>query len=110
VVSMEKRYNTDLPFVMVQKLDKLLRFFDGDLTMTELLSLDTPSQRALVQARLENLRKSQQAFEKGRVDMFTRRYTTTLINGPGDNGGNDSPSPDKTPKPRNFRATPIGGK
>ena len=36
----------------VEKMDMILRLFDGDISLTELLAFDVPSQRAMVQARL----------------------------------------------------------
>lgn len=59
----------------------ILRLFDGDISLSELVSLDMPSQRALVQARLNNLKKSQEAFENGRIDAYSRRYASTMGGG-----------------------------
>lgn len=62
----------------VEKMDMILRLFDGDISLTELLAFDVPSQRAMVQARLTNLRRSQEAFENGKVDSYSRRYASTM--------------------------------
>ena len=62
----------------VEKMDMILRLFDGDISLTELLAFDVPSQRAMVQARLTNLRRSQEAFENGKVDAYSRRYASTM--------------------------------
>ena len=62
----------------VEKMDMILRLFDGDISLTELLAFDVPSQRAIVQARLTNLRRSQEAFENGKVDAYSRRYASTM--------------------------------
>ena len=76
----------------VEKMDMILRLFDGDISLTELLAFDVPSQRAMVQARLTNLRRSQEAFENGKVDAYSRRYASTMgITGA---GGTSLPSPD----------------
>ena len=71
-------FKNDLPLSYMQKIDALLRFFDGDVTINELLSMDIPSQRALFQARLENLKKSQEAFANGKIDAYSRRYASTM--------------------------------
>ena len=62
----------------VEKMDMILRLFDGDISLTELLAFDVPSQRAMVQARLTNLRRSQEASENGKVDAYSRRYASTM--------------------------------
>ena len=62
----------------VEKMDMILRLFDGDISLTELLAFDVPSQRAMVQARLTNLRRSQEAFENGKGDAYSRRYASTM--------------------------------
>ena len=67
----------------VEKMDMILRLFDGDISLSELISLDMPSQRALVQARINNLRKSQEAFDNGRIDAYSRRYASTMGGGLG---------------------------
>lgn len=78
---------------LAQKIDGIVRLFDGDLSLSEVLSMDIPSQRAMVQARLEQLRKSQEAYNEGKIDAYSRRYASTMgITGAG--GGNSLPSPD----------------
>ena len=72
----------------VEKMDMILRLFDGHISLTELLAFDVPSQRAMVQARLTNLRRSQEAFENGKVDAYSRRYASTM----GVGGGGSSTS------------------
>lgn len=64
--------------VFAQKIDMILRLFDGDISLSELVSLDLPSQRALVQARLDNLKHSQESFEAGKIDSYSRRYASTM--------------------------------
>lgn len=89
----------------VEKMDMMLRLFDGDITLTELISLDIPSQRALVQARLENLKRSQEAYENGKIDMYSRRYASTMSSGPSSSSTSysSSPSPSETSRSRNVR-------
>lgn len=61
----------------------MVRLFDGDLTLSEILSMDIPAQRAMIQARLENLRKSQEAYSQGKIDAYSRRYANTMgLGGP----------------------------
>lgn len=81
-----------MPLPFVEKMDMLLRLFDGDVGLSELVSLDLPSQRALVQARIENLKKSQKAYEEGRIDAYSRRYAASMgMGGPSTmNGDNTS--------------------
>jgi len=59
----------------------MVRLFDGDLTLGEILSMDIPSQKVMVQARLENLRRSQENYSKGQIDAYSRRYANTMAFG-----------------------------
>ena len=63
---------------LAQKIDGMVRLFDGDISLSEVLSMDIPSQRAMVQARLEQLRKSQEAYNEGKIDAYSRRYASTM--------------------------------
>ncbi len=63
---------------MAQKIDGMVRLFDGDATLGEILSMDIPAQRAMIQARLENLRKSQEAYSQGKIDAYSRRYANVM--------------------------------
>ena len=63
---------------MAQKIDGMVRLFDGDASLGEILSMDIPSQRAMIQARFENLRKSQEAYAQGKIDAYSRRYANTM--------------------------------
>lgn len=77
---------------LAQKIDGMVRLFDGDISLSEVLSMDIPSQRAMVQARLEQLRKSQEAYNEGKIDAYSRRYASTMgITGA---GGTSLPLPD----------------
>jgi hypothetical protein len=60
------------------KIDGLIRLFDGDFTPTEILSMDIPSQRAMVKARLEALKRSQENYNNGILDAYSRRYAATM--------------------------------
>lgn len=71
-------FDDDIPLPLAQKIDGMVRLFDGDVTLSELLSMDIPSQRALVQARLENLRRSQEAYKQGKIDSYSRRYANSF--------------------------------
>lgn len=76
---------------LAQKIDGMVRLFDGDISLSEILSMDIPSQRAMVQARLEQLRKSQEAYNEGKIDAYSRRYASTMgITGA---GGGSLPAP-----------------
>ena len=77
---------------LAQKIDGMVRLFDGDISLSEVLSMDIPSQRAMVQARLEQLRKSQDAYNEGKIDAYSRRYASTM--GITSAGGASLPSPD----------------
>ena len=77
---------------LAQKIDGMVRLFDGDISLSEVLSMDIPSQRAMVQARLEQLRKSQEAYNEGKIDAYSRRYASTM--GITSAGGASLPSPD----------------
>jgi hypothetical protein len=62
----------------MKRLDATLRLFDGDITLTELVHMDLPSQRALIQSRIDNLKESQENYENGKIDSYSRRYATIM--------------------------------
>jgi hypothetical protein len=62
----------------MKRLDATLRLFDGDITLTELVHMDLPSQRALIQSRIDNLKESQENFENGKLDSYSRRYASIM--------------------------------
>jgi hypothetical protein len=55
----------------MKKLDAILRLFDGDISLTELVHMDLPAQRALVQSRIDNLNESQEKLKNGIVDSYS---------------------------------------
>lgn len=75
---MNSEFDDDIPLPLAQKIDGMVRLFDGDVTLSEILAMDIPSQRAMVQARLENLRRSQEAYKQGKIDAYSRRYANTF--------------------------------
>jgi hypothetical protein len=62
----------------MKRLDATLRLFDGDISLTELVHMDLPSQRALIQSRIDNLKESQENFENGKLDSYSRRYASVM--------------------------------
>jgi hypothetical protein len=62
----------------MKRLDATLRLFDGDVSLTELVHMDLPSQRALIQSRIDNLKESQENFENGKLDSYSRRYASVM--------------------------------
>lgn len=60
----------------------MVRLFDGDISFTEIMSMDIPASRAMIQARLENLRRSQEQYSQGILDAYSRRYASTMFSGP----------------------------
>jgi hypothetical protein len=62
----------------MRRLDATLRLFDGDITLTELVHMDLPIQRALIQGRIDNLKESQENFEDGKLDSYSRRYASVM--------------------------------
>jgi hypothetical protein len=40
--------------------------------------MDLPSQRALIQSRIDNLKESQENFENGKLDSYSRRYASIM--------------------------------
>jgi hypothetical protein len=62
----------------MKRLDATLRLFDGDITLTELVHMDLPSQRALIQSRIDNLKESQENYENGKLDSYSRRYANVM--------------------------------
>jgi hypothetical protein len=62
----------------MKRLDATLRLFDGDISLAELVRMDLPSQRALIQSRIDNLKESQENFENGKLDSYSRRYASVM--------------------------------
>ena len=60
------------------KMDGMIRLFDGDYTASEVLSMDIPSQRVMIAARLQALKESQEKYKSGIVDAYSRRYANTM--------------------------------
>jgi hypothetical protein len=60
-----------MSILQMRKLDAMLRLFDGDISLTELVHMDLPSQRALVQSRIDNLKESQEKLKNGIVDSYS---------------------------------------
>jgi len=56
----------------------MIRLFDGDFTPSEILSMDIPSQRVMVKARLEALKRSQENYNRGVLDAYSRRYANVM--------------------------------
>lgn len=56
----------------------MIRLFDGDYTPSEILSMDIPSQRVMVKARLEALKRSQENYANGILDAYSRRYANVM--------------------------------
>jgi hypothetical protein len=56
----------------------MLRLFDGDVSLTELVNMDLPSSRVLIQARIDNLKESQENYENGKLDSYSRRYASLM--------------------------------
>jgi hypothetical protein len=40
--------------------------------------MDLPSQRSLIQARIDNLKESQENYENGKLDSYSRRYASIM--------------------------------
>lgn len=94
-----------MPVHFVKKIDNILRLFDGDLSLSEIISMDYPSQRAMVFARIENLKKSQEAFEQGKIDSYSRRYASSMggLSSIGSSTSISSTSPQSQYKSKNAR-------
>jgi len=57
----------------------MVRLFDGDISLTEILHMDLPMTRAWVEARLKRLQESQKNYEKnGIIDSYSRRYMNSM--------------------------------
>lgn len=66
--------NTDIPLEIASLIDSQMRLFDGDVTLGEIMNLDIPLKKSLMMARLTNLKKSRERFEKhGEIDSYTRK-------------------------------------
>jgi hypothetical protein len=87
----------------MRKIDAILRLFDGDITLTELVKMDFPSQRALVQSRIMNLKESMERYEKeGKVDFYSKGYAS-ILGGISGSSPQDEQTPDNKPIIRNLR-------
>jgi hypothetical protein len=78
VVDREVEIQTDVSLVNMKRLDAILRLFDGDVSLTELVHMDLPSQRALIQSRIDNLKESHENYENGKIDSYSRRYANVM--------------------------------
>jgi hypothetical protein len=107
VIDRKSELHTDMPIMQVKKLDAMLRLFDGDVSLTELVHMDLPSQRAWVHSRIDNLRESQEKYKKGIIDSFSisNRYTSSLGGHSLNQTGtvNTDPPQIERPKSRNAR-------
>ena len=71
---MDSEFDDDIPMLLAMKIDGMIRLFDGDMSLSEILSMDIPSQRVMVKARLENLKQSQENYKNGIIDAYSRKY------------------------------------
>jgi hypothetical protein len=76
--------NIDIPVEILQKIDSTIRLFEGDYSGSELVHLDIPLLKSLVEARLANMEKSRKILEtQGKVDAFTKRdYQAGILTRP----------------------------
>lgn len=79
-----KNKNTDIPLEILARLDSLKKLFEGDITYTELVSMDIPYLRSLTQARLANLSRSRELLKQGQVDNFSKHDVSNGLLKPGD--------------------------
>lgn len=56
----------------------MIRLFDGDYSASDILSMDIPSQRVMIAARLRALKESQEKYKNGIIDAYSRRYANTM--------------------------------
>lgn len=56
----------------------MIRLFDGDYSVSDILSMDIPSQRVMIAARLRALKESQEKYKNGIIDAYSRRYANTM--------------------------------
>jgi len=55
-------------------IDSQVRLFNGDYSLTELLQMDIPFKKSLVLARIANLERSREKFEKRKeLDAFSNK-------------------------------------
>lgn len=94
----------------------MVRLFDGDISLTEILHMDLPMTRAWVEARLKRLQESQKNYEKnGIIDSYSRRYMNSMSPFGMHASSSSSPvlessSEDETPPPRkSLNARPDNG-
>lgn len=71
---MDEEFDEDIPMALAMKIDGMIRLFDGDISADQILSMDIPSQRVMIKARLENLKQSQENYKNGIIDAYSRRY------------------------------------
>ena len=95
---MDEEFTDDIPVQMAMKLDGMIRLFDGDMSPTEILSMDIPSQRVMVRARMENLKRSQENYKNGILDAYSRRYASSMggFFGGGDTSASSQDDTDNT--------------
>lgn len=75
---MDEDFDEDIPMALAMKIDGMIRLFDGDISADQILSMDIPSQRVMIKARLENLKQSQENYKNGIIDAYSRRYASSM--------------------------------
>lgn len=98
---MDEEFDEDIPMPLAMKIDGMIRLFDGDISADQILSMDIPSQKVMIKARLENLKQSQENYKNGIIDAYSRRYAGSMdgvLGGTSEysTGGDNEPSPDNT--------------
>lgn len=73
VTNLADEVNTDVSIQMAASMDMTIRFFEGDYSATELLTMDLPKLKALIQGRMANLARSRKKLEdEGKADAFAK--------------------------------------
>lgn len=98
---MDEEFDEDIPMPLAMKIDGMIRLFDGDISADQILSMDIPSQKVMIKARLENLKQSQENYKNGIIDAYSRRYAGSMGGTLGgtskySTGGDNEPSLDNT--------------
>jgi len=102
VEKMDEEFDEDIPMALAMKIDGMIRLFDGDMNAEQILSMDIPSQRVMIKARLENLKQSRENYKNGIIDAYSRRYAGNMGGALGDGiseysvGGDNEPSLEET--------------
>ena len=99
---MDEEFDEDIPMALAMKIDGMIRLFDGDMNAEQILSMDIPSQRVMIKARLENLKQSRENYKNGIIDAYSRRYAGNMGGALGGGiseysvGGDNEPSLEET--------------